>query len=257
MSRCDKYMEMASAHLDGELSREETRELLEHLEQCSECRRFYETIKMFSDETGVTEAPEGFAEGVMNALRPAEGEKAAPKKRTRKKFAARYAALAACLALVAAAGVKMLLPAASDERPESEAAGFNVTGAQYEAPGSNAVEDRDIENYDLAPGGETEAPASGDDCVAEIRSVTVTCGNVTAYFDEAAEIDELAAIFAYGGEASGLPGEQADYILTIEGESRSVQLRAWESDGALLCELDGGRTWKAAGTAAELEKLAG
>ena len=80
MSRCDKYMEMASAHLDGELSREETRELLEHLEQCAECRRFYETIKMFSDETGVSEAPEGFAEGVMNALRPAEGEKAAPKK---------------------------------------------------------------------------------------------------------------------------------------------------------------------------------
>ena len=175
----------------------------------------------------------------------------------KKKRPALRALMAACLALVAAAGVKMLLPAASDERPESEAAGFNVTGAQYEAPGSNALEDRDIENYDLAPGGETEAPASGDDCVAEIRSVTVTCGNVTAYFDDAAEIDELAAIFAYGGEASGLPGEQADYILTIEGESRSVQLRAWESDGALLCELDGGRTWKAAGTAAELEKLAG
>ena len=39
MSHCDKYMEMASLYVDGELSEDDLPELLTHLESCAECRR--------------------------------------------------------------------------------------------------------------------------------------------------------------------------------------------------------------------------
>lgn len=42
MENCETYLEWISAHLDGQLSDEEERELEEHLDQCPTCRAIEE-----------------------------------------------------------------------------------------------------------------------------------------------------------------------------------------------------------------------
>ena len=44
MSGCEKYQELISAMLDGELSTEKTVELSVHLAKCPECRAMYEAF---------------------------------------------------------------------------------------------------------------------------------------------------------------------------------------------------------------------
>ena len=44
MENCEKYLEWISAHLDGQLSDEEERELEEHLDQCPTCRAIEERL---------------------------------------------------------------------------------------------------------------------------------------------------------------------------------------------------------------------
>ena len=44
MENCETYLEWISAHLDGQLSDEEERELEEHLDQCPTCRAIEERL---------------------------------------------------------------------------------------------------------------------------------------------------------------------------------------------------------------------
>ncbi|MCZ6614848.1 MAG: zf-HC2 domain-containing protein [Chloroflexi bacterium] len=44
-SDCEKLREMASLHLDGELSEEERRQIEFHLEQCEMCSGFVSTLR--------------------------------------------------------------------------------------------------------------------------------------------------------------------------------------------------------------------
>ena len=81
MSHCDKYMEMASLYVDGELSEDDLPELLTHLESCAECRRYYEAYKAVSGALDETPAPEGFAASVMSGVRASVGQKKPRKSR--------------------------------------------------------------------------------------------------------------------------------------------------------------------------------
>jgi predicted anti-sigma-YlaC factor YlaD len=62
---CDKYQEMISAGLDGQLSPEDARILQAHLETCAECREF----------AGVSENLRRLASTEKRALLPAELER--------------------------------------------------------------------------------------------------------------------------------------------------------------------------------------
>lgn len=69
MSECDRYLEMISQLVDGELLEPQKTELLAHLNGCANCRRVYDAFNAISLSLGETAAPEGFAEGVMAAVR--------------------------------------------------------------------------------------------------------------------------------------------------------------------------------------------
>lgn len=97
---CDRYFELLSARLDGALTRDEERELEEHLLNCPGCRAVGAQLSALQAGFGELEevpAPKGFAQEVMERVRAPEAPKAIPLFR-RPQFKA-LAGLAACLAL--------------------------------------------------------------------------------------------------------------------------------------------------------------
>lgn len=96
---CDRYFELLSARLDREVTKEEAEEVELHCVGCGHCR----IVKAQMDElregfAGLedVEAPEGFAQGVMDRIR---GEKKVIPLFKRPRFKA-MAGMAACAALV-------------------------------------------------------------------------------------------------------------------------------------------------------------
>ena len=101
---CQRYYELISARLDGELSDGEERELEAHLKDCPGCRALAEQLSGLHEEFSALEefsAPDGFVRGVMDQVRAQEQKrnKVIPLFR-RPQFKA-VAGLAACLALCA------------------------------------------------------------------------------------------------------------------------------------------------------------
>lgn len=97
---CDRYWELISAQLDGGLAPEEAEELEAHLAACPACRAEQSrlaAIQIAFGDLEEVEAPEGFAQGVMERIR-AEEKKVIPLFR-RPQFRA-LAGLAACAVLV-------------------------------------------------------------------------------------------------------------------------------------------------------------
>lgn len=95
MTDCEKYMELMSAMLDGELTSEQEAELRTHIDQCEDCRRVYDAFKGISGaltEELVT-PPDTLVKGVMYKIKV--------QKKSEKRFSfGHFTALAACLALV-------------------------------------------------------------------------------------------------------------------------------------------------------------
>ena len=49
MPDCEKYMDLISEELDGELSKEEKADLYAHLGQCENCRRYRDALMAVED----------------------------------------------------------------------------------------------------------------------------------------------------------------------------------------------------------------
>ncbi len=97
---CDKYWELLSARLDGFLSAEEEGELDAHLAVCPDCRAAGAQLAALQgafSELEEGEAPEGFAQGVMDRIRAEEKPKVVPLFKRPQVRA--LAGLAACLVL--------------------------------------------------------------------------------------------------------------------------------------------------------------
>jgi len=97
MRDCDKYIEMISLMIDGELSLEQEAELRTHIDACETCKRAYEAFTgishALSDE--LVQPPEMLAKGVMYKINRQK------KKKYGSHFAfGKFTAAAACLALV-------------------------------------------------------------------------------------------------------------------------------------------------------------
>ncbi len=97
---CDKYLELLALRLDDGLTAEEQKELEEHLTRCPGCRAAgaqLATLQSAFDEWEEAEAPEGFAQGVMERIRRLEKKPVIPLfKRPQVRV---LAGLAACLVL--------------------------------------------------------------------------------------------------------------------------------------------------------------
>ena len=104
MLSCDQALELISARLDGPLSREESKELEEHLSACPACRALSDELALLHRElpTLAAQPPAGLKEGVMDQIRAAKVTPFQSKKsRWRWRSLASLAAVAV-LALVAA-----------------------------------------------------------------------------------------------------------------------------------------------------------
>lgn len=78
MKYCEAYAALLDPYVDGELSGEEAEGVRAHLEECPGCRAYVDgALAVRSAFPGVeeTEVPEGFAQGVMAAVRELEGAK--------------------------------------------------------------------------------------------------------------------------------------------------------------------------------------
>ena len=96
MTHCDEYQALISPWLDGALPEEEADALREHLAVCPDCQRYYDDLMAIRDNfpsVEETAVPEGFADGVMAAVR---ADKAAHRRRRRR----RMLPVAACAAVV-------------------------------------------------------------------------------------------------------------------------------------------------------------
>ena len=83
MKYCDEFAALLDPYIDGELSPEETARVREHLRSCGVCRAYVQAALIMRDafpEAEDTEVPDGFAEGVMAAIRADAALKAARSK---------------------------------------------------------------------------------------------------------------------------------------------------------------------------------
>jgi len=142
---CGRYHELLSARLDGLLTVEEERGLEDHLALCPACRAVgsrLAAIQTAFDDLEEVQAPEGFAQGVMDRIR-AEGK---PKVRPlfKRPQVRALAGLAACLALVIGLygmsqprkedGMNMMLRSFSQDAVEE----FSDVSSQEALPGDGA-----------------------------------------------------------------------------------------------------------------------
>ena len=168
MKYCDEFAALLDPYIDGELSPEETARVREHLRSCDGCRAYVQAALIMRDafpEAEDTEVPEGFAEGVMAAIRA----DAAPRKRRSPRWKKTLLPLAACCAVVVLAVSS--LPRLSDTAVEGD-----VTAAQTERqiPADAAASAEDSGAEDSAS--PTEEDGTGLAEAAESGDPTATAG---------------------------------------------------------------------------------
>lgn len=173
---CQRYYELISQRLDGELTEDEQQELESHLAVCPSCRALDQQLSGlhvdFSDLEEVP-APEGFAQGVMDRIRMEENKKVIPLFQ-RPQFKA-AAGLAACLVLCAGLyGAGQLdLPGQNVTAQSAETTAQQQTQdampqhkvSQEELPSNSAADEEvpDVAGYSFADGEVTDgAPAQAE-----------------------------------------------------------------------------------------------
>ena len=101
---CQRYYELISRRLDGDLTQGEERELEAHLKECSGCLALAEQLSGLHEDFSALEevpAPDGFARGVMDRIRAEEENKGKVIPLFRRPQFKAVAGLAACLVLCA------------------------------------------------------------------------------------------------------------------------------------------------------------
>ena len=142
MTYCKEFSALLDPYIDGELSPEETARVREHLHTCDGCRAYVQAALAIRDafpEAEDTPVPDGFAAGVMAAIRA----DAAPRKRRRPRWAKTLLPLAACCAVVvlAVSGTSAELPSRGKMlllESEAGASWSCVPGATVSASGAIA-----------------------------------------------------------------------------------------------------------------------
>lgn len=102
MSVCKEYEARISALIDDELTLEERIRVLEHLDACPDCKAYWDDLLAMRDILCAQEvsAPAGFCDAVMTRVRETKQETVQEKKVLHLPQWKRFAALAACCAVV-------------------------------------------------------------------------------------------------------------------------------------------------------------
>jgi len=103
MKYCEEFAALLDAYVDGELNESEAARVKAHLETCPGCRMYVENIRAIRavfPSAEETDVPDGFADGVMAAIRAG----AAPRRQKRTQWLKVAVPLAACVAILVAVG---------------------------------------------------------------------------------------------------------------------------------------------------------
>ncbi|MBM6910620.1 anti-sigma factor family protein [Oscillibacter valericigenes] len=170
MRYCEEFAALLDPYIDNELSPEETARVREHLRTCDGCRAYVQAALLMRDAFPEAEdavVPEGFAEGVMAAIRA----DAAPRKRPRSRWQRTLLPLAACFAVVVLA--VSTLPRSGDTAVRND----ETTQAESQLPESASVSAADSGAEDSAADAAqaeedtaaTNAPATDDASASETQ----------------------------------------------------------------------------------------
>ncbi len=275
MAECEKYMEIISAMLDGEAAADETREAMEHIAVCPECRAFYEDMLALSAEMPAAEPPAGMHESIMDAVRAASAEDnrsvrqiaaegAAMAKRSPTLVRLRRWGYAATACVVVAVGIfaaaeSGALTGRSGASDTSAAVSHSTsttttttTSTSASAADEEWAEPETVEMAeDAAASAETDEAAEAAKSRAAETDLTVAVGDMEMMFDDATSEALLAAL------------ETAEYVDALPSEAvctvryNGAVLSVAAQDGALYCADDQGSAWLCVGSAAEFADLTG
>ena len=247
MPYCEEFAALLDPYIDGELSPAETARVREHLRTCDGCRAYVQAALAMRDafpEEEDTPVPDGFAAGVMAAIRA----DAAPRKRRRPRWAKTLLPLAACCAIV-------VLAVSGLPRPSDTAVADNLESqAEIAAPAEAAAPDADSSEEDTAA--TAYAAQSGED-TADVPDSTVTATDLPktdAAAPHAQEQPSLATdpkisiVPREGTSAEEVVPETAPATFAVQSPSLTLTAEeagnlldsytpASESDGALVYEL--------------------
>lgn len=106
MSCCDKYDELISLAIDGELDEAAMSEIKAHLDDCPDCRREYLCLSLVSQTLSGhrVNPPQQLSRDVMSRIESLKNPEIKTPRKKPRRFVLRYAALAACFALIIYAG---------------------------------------------------------------------------------------------------------------------------------------------------------
>ena len=247
MTYCEEFAALLDPYIDGDLSPAETARVREHLRTCDGCRAYVQAALAMRDafpEEEDTPVPDGFAAGVMAAIRA----DAAPRKRRRPRWAKTLLPLAACCAIV-------VLAVSGLPRPSDTAVADNLESqAEIAAPAEAAAPDADSSEEDTAA--TAYAAQSGED-TADVPDSTVTATDLPktdAAAPHAQEQPSLATdpkisiVPREGTSAEEAVPETAPATFAVQSPSLTLTAKeagnlldsytpASESDGALVYEL--------------------
>lgn len=103
MKYCDDYAALLDLYVDGELSPEEMAGVQAHLDTCPGCRAYVDdalAIRAAFPDAEDAEVPDGFAQGVMAAIRAQAAPQAPPAAPRKRRLSKLLLPLAACCAIV-------------------------------------------------------------------------------------------------------------------------------------------------------------
>ena len=247
MRTCETYEAWLSALLDGELDPKYQAELMEHLSDCPACRQYFDDLMAIQDalaEPDGVKAPEGFAQSVMDAVAktPQGGAEPAPRNKKPALRWRRWAALAACLALVAAAG---LWAESRMWRCGSDMSDSMVNYAIAPRSGEAATGEGVYGNGAMKEQSEPDTPETMDGCApmeadrteepaAKGPAAQQTAGTLVAGGDAVrAWVEEQGWTWEPGAEYQ-LTAEQYEQLLALlEGETYELSIE----EGGGVCRL--------------------
>ena len=247
MTYCEEFAALLDPYIDGDLSPAETARVREHLRTCDGCRAYVQAALAMRDafpEAENTPVPDGFAAGVMAAIRA----DAAPRKRRRPRWAKTLLPLAACCAIV-------VLAVSGLPRPSDTAVADNLESqAEIAAPAEAAAPDADSSEEDTAA--TAYAAQSGED-TADVPDSTVTATDLPKTDAAAPHAQEqpslttdpkISIVPREGTSAEEVVPETAPATFAVQSPSLTLTAEeagnlldsytpASESDGALVYEL--------------------
>lgn len=234
MDRCERYTDLISARLDGELTGEEERELETHLARCPACRALESQLAAIHTAFPQMEeipAPEGFAQGVMERIR--EEKSAGPKvvPLFRRPQVRTLAGLAACLALCVG-----LYQVGTPNRA-GDAAKYNVVIDSAAGEGTEelmqpGIAVASVEGL-MPKGGSPDAGAAQSDAAPEPQLRNT--GSPSQYEVAGRAVDAVLTLTQLPEGAEEILGQETQTL--PDGEGRTCYLVTWEQMERLLALL--------------------